>query len=135
MPDMNGWHAIDTEPQRNGASFGDNQAADNWGVRLRNDALPNAVVDVDYCAEFTRAEEEGDDPEYAVTGMIHFTVCDDPDDPGGTETWADIEYDYDADPLGYTDLAEADQAAKFQAQRWIWDAGKFLVWDGQPFSR
>jgi hypothetical protein len=112
---------------------------EEWNVRLRNDALPNAVVDVSYCAEWpgrgSGTDNYDDPPEYVVTGVIQFTVCDDPEDPGDTETWADLEYDNDADPLAYADPDKADEAAKFQAQRWIWDAGKFMTWDGEPFCR
>lgn len=129
----NKWYAIDDKPVRNGVPSGDYEVTEAWNVRLHNDALPNAVVDADYFVERTMAEAEGDPPEYAVTGMIQFTICDDRDDPGGTETWADIEYDNDADPLAYSNIREADEAARGQAQRWIEMADKFMQWDGQPF--
>jgi hypothetical protein len=133
---MTTWHAIGTEPVRNGVPGGDYEVTDAWNVRLRNDALPNAVVDVDYWVDrlhYGNPEVPSEPPEYGITGMIQFTICTGPDDPGGTETWGGIQYDNDADPLGYDDPDKADKAARFQAERWIAMADKFMIWDGRPF--
>lgn len=134
----NQWYAIDAEPRRSGTPGGDYEVTDSWNVRLHNDALPGAVVDVDYYVERTHpqnSEVPNEPPEYGVTGIIHYTLCTDRNDPGGTETWADIQYDNDADPLAYDDIEEADQAASHQAWRWIRQAGMFMAWDGQPDVR
>ena len=128
------WYAVDNK--RNGTPGGDYQVTDSWNVRLYNDALPGAVVDVDYYAERSHpqnSEIPADPPEYGVTGMLQYTLCTDRDDPGGTETWADIQYDNEADPLAYGDLHKADQAARFQASRWVRHAAMFMEWDGKPF--
>lgn len=139
FPPENKWYAIDTEPVRNGNPGGDDEVTDAWNVRLHNDALPHAVVDVDYFAEWpgrgSGTDNYTDPAEYVVTGMIQFTVCTDREDPGGTETWADISYDTEADPLAYDDLDKADQAARYQARRWIRMAAMFMTWDGEPFRR
>lgn len=133
----NKWYATDSEPRRNGTPGGDYEVSDAWNVRLFNDAMPTAVADVDYYVEQTR-DGQGEVPagpaEYGVAGMISYTVCTDRGDPGSTETWADIRYDNDADPLGYEDIEKADKAARFQAERWIGNAAKFMAWDGEPFS-
>ena len=130
------WYAIDTEPVRNGTPGGDDEVTDAWNVWLHNDSLPHAVVDVDYFAEHpgrgSGTDNYTDPPEYVVTGMLQFTICTDRSDPGGAEEWADIEYDNDADPLGYDDLGEADKAARYQAERGIRNASAFMAWDGQP---
>jgi len=133
----NKWYATDAEPRRNGTPGGDYQVADAWNVRLLNDAIPGAVVDVDYFAERSQQDQSevpSEPAEYGVTSMISYTVCTDRDDPGGTETWAGIRYDYEADPLGYDDTEKADKAARFQAERWIADAAEFMQWDGKPFQ-
>lgn len=134
----NQWYAIDSRPVRNGVPGGDYEVTDAWNVRLHNDALPHALVDADYFVEALPTTEDGVHAgpvvtEYAVTGMVRLTICDDREDPGRTETWADIQYDNDADPLAYSAIENADSAAKFQAERWVQMADKFMQWDGKPF--
>lgn len=130
------WYVNGTEPVRNGTPGGDYEVADSWHVELRNDAHPDAVVDVDYYAErpVNGASEIPAEPgEYVVTGMLSYILCTDRENPGSTQTWGRILYDRKADALAYDDISEADQAARFQAARWVGQAAMFMSWDAKPF--
>lgn len=129
------WYAVKPEVTSNGTPGGDLEVTDAWNVRLWNDDLPNAVLDVDVYVEYVADAEMQPTGEYVVSAMLQYTICDDRERPGDTEHWADIEYDNDADPLGYTDIEPADSSAKRIAEDYARNADKYIIWDGEPFSR
>jgi hypothetical protein len=63
--------------------------------------------------------------------MTEFLTCTDISDPGGTETWSDADYDYEADPIAYDSAEEADKAARELAEIQAARPDRF-AWNGKP---
>jgi hypothetical protein len=116
---------------------GDYQAGEAWSFRLTSEQAPLSLITVYVFAEALRVNHgDGDEPsgEYGVTVMTEFLTCTDMSDPGGTETWSDCDYDYEADPIAYDSAEEADRAAKALAEIWAVHRDRF-EWDGEPSCR
>jgi hypothetical protein len=121
------WHTQEPAVGPGGDVGGDNQAGEAWTVRLLSDDAPLSMITMYFFAD--RGPED-----YGVTMMTEFLTCTDVSDPGGTETWSDYDYDYEADPLAYDTAEEADEAAKSLAGIWAANPGRH-EWDGLPDYR
>jgi hypothetical protein len=113
---------------------GDYQVGEAWSFRLTSEQAPRSLITVYVFAEALRVNHgHGEVPsgEYGVTVMTEYLTCTDVSDPGGTETWSDMDYDTEADPLAYDSAEEADKAAKTLAGIWAVNPGRF-EWDGKP---
>lgn len=65
---------------------------------------------------------------HVVTGMYQFTVCTDPDDPGSTELWSQIDYDTEVSCYFHDDLSRAEGICRLAAlndERWT------ITWNGR----
>lgn len=134
------WTPDGTGVQPNGDIGGDGQVGDSYSVRYKLPASPDALVTVSYYAENLSAHRSVDvpsgdgmvraeqpPPEYAVTVQTELMVCDDPDDPGGTERWSD--YRQETFPERYPTAEAATSAAVRMAHR---DQPSDIDWAGQP---
>jgi hypothetical protein len=131
---MNGpWHP-DGKGILPGGDVGDIQAGDSYSVRFVRDDMPGSLITVKvYAVEphFVGVPgPQGAGAEYAWQEQVEFMVCEDPADPGGTETWSDVEYE-DSD-LVYETLAEADRAARSVAEGELRHHAATQEWDGKP---
>lgn len=104
---------------RAGDIGGDFQATEAYGIRYTRPDRPEAVVDV-----AAYGETRGD--HYVVTTQTEMTLCEDPKDPGGTETWADATYH--TAPQRYRTPADADRAARSAIEG---HRASDIRWDGK----
>jgi hypothetical protein len=114
-----------------GTSGGDWQVSDDVNVRYRLTAEPDdglfAMVDENFYVE-SRADDY-QSPPYVVVCQAQYHVCTDPENPGGTETYSDYEYDDSVAPNAeYDNLDDAIKAARKLAE----DAEpSWIIWDGR----
>lgn len=77
----------------------------------RNQDGEYAVLDVYTYPAYVELDEIAPDPKRLVVGVqIHFTLCRDLEDPGGTEEWSDLMHATVSDEDEY--LGAADEAAQ-----------------------
>jgi hypothetical protein len=125
---VKGWQPDGTGVQPGGDIGGDIQAGDSYSVRFRNPGLPHAIIT--YTA-YPAGESGPDSGEFYVQAEIESLTCTDPADPGGTETWSEVEYPPPGDGW-YDSVAEAEEAARKDAASYL-DYAYCLDWDGEPF--
>lgn len=129
---MQGWRPDGPMRHDSGDVGGDVQAGPSHSLRFVHDTIGGAVVEVyTYAARNTGngIGRDGADEEkpFWADCLVQFTVCDDVERPGDTETWADVKYE-NADPYTYSTKDEADTAAQNYLARY-----GDIDWDGQPF--
>lgn len=114
---------------------GDYQVSDGWNVRYTLQDGPDdglhAIIDENFYVE---SGPDGASP-YVVTTQTMYQVCTDPEDPGGTEVYADYEYDEDDDITLYFDsdgLARAIASTRRLAEL---DRSDMFLWDGRTNIR
>lgn len=81
-------------PHVSGDVGGDNQVSEAWGRRFYR-VLPDgeyAVIDVDFYVEDENGQDHEDRPRLVITRQTHFARCTDLEDPGSSETYADVMY-------------------------------------------
>jgi hypothetical protein len=105
---------------------GDVQASDSWSVRFVPKAEPDDGLH-GLITEYWYAEAM-DDGTFGVTCQIEYMVCTDVEDPGGTETYAETDYDTGADVRAYETAEAAGTAAQYQAKQSTPDG---YAWDGR----
>lgn len=129
------WKLTDRNPQKGGDVGGDTQAADSWSVRFVGDQhsessagrrLYSVLTVYAYAAsQLWKTVITG---PWHVTTQVEMTVCTDPNRPGDTEVWSDAKYI--DDQRTYTDIDEADRAARDLADRYVRDGRPPVDWDG-----
>jgi len=124
---VNGWQPDGTGITQSSDSKADDQIGDFHVVRFRRPGLPNAVVT---CKSYAYAGVPAVPGAFYVATEIEHLICADPDRPGETATWHDIERDYEDGT--WPTPAEADGAARETAEAWLRSAEP-TDWDGQPY--
>lgn len=127
---MKGWQPDGTGVQPGGDIGGDIQVGDSYSVRFLNPGLPHALIT---CTAYPAGESGPDSVDFYVQVEIESLTCDDPADPGGTETWSDVEYHRPDDEAWYGTVAEAEEAARRTAAHYL-EYADYLDWDGEPFT-
>lgn len=137
-------HSIPEETMSREHLPGNGWTTDPSGVRTGNDADPQQLGE-SYSVRYLRADRLGafidrtayvlEVPEqpgtFFVRVMTEWLICDDPADPGGSETWAAPSVT-DDEPGSYSSVEEAQQTARRVAAELLADAGS-QAWDGcQP---
>lgn len=125
------WH-----PDEHGVSIGsdiggDAQVTDSFSVRLLRDDTPGSMITVSYYGARHASRRRA----FTVRRHTEWLVCDDPADPGGTETWSAAGED-DLDFL-LGSPGEAWREASGQAEADLAAVLGGLMrhdWDGQPFD-
>lgn len=79
------WEADGTGVVSNGDQGGDIQRGDSYSVRFTHPDLPGSLITVSFYA----VEYEENPFEFVVQRQVEWMVCEDPRDPGSTETWSD----------------------------------------------
>lgn len=120
------WH-----PDSEGVGKGYDRTADNvvgnaYDVRFVRDDKPGSMITVAFYP-IELAEGSG---EYAIEREVEWMVCENPDDPGGTEIWSDTETDQ-MDGGMLTSLLGAEGLARRYAERALGDAADHH-WGGDP---
>jgi hypothetical protein len=120
-----GWVADGSGVQPGGHVGGDRQIGESYGVRYRRSDM--------LCAFITRiaypTAAPGQSGAFFVQVQTEWLTCEDPLDPGGTETWSDTSYD--DEPGLYWSIKEAGEAARQVAVELLADAASH-DWDGSP---
>ena len=108
---------------------GDYQRGDSYGVRFVRDDMPGSLIDVTFYA----VEYDENPGEFRVQRCVEWRVCEDPEDPGGTEVWSDAIYD---DPMDTTfdSAGAAEDNARETAEDALERADAYGTWDGEPFE-
>jgi hypothetical protein len=127
---VKGWQPDGTGVQPAGDIGGDIQAGDSYSVRFVNPGLPHAIIT--YTA-YPAGESGPDSADFYVQAEIESLICEDPADPGSTETWSEVEYHRPDDEAWYGTVTEAEEAARRAAARYLEYAG-YLDWNGEPFT-
>ena len=128
MPSLT-W-AADGPPQPDGTVGGDG-AGESVSIRYRAAENPCAIITSYWFVRDRRALGDSwpeGDPPFDVENMIVALVCIDPEDPGGTETWSDIEYETPAANTFETD----EEALRIRDRYVAQERADFYTWDGEP---
>lgn len=119
-----------------GSVGGDYQVSDGWNVRYTLQDGPDdglhAIIDENFYVESQNRDGAG--PFY-VTTQTMYQVCTDPEDPGGTEVYADYEYDGDDDVLLYYDGDGLERAIASTRRLAELDRSDMFLWDGRTDIR
>lgn len=113
------------EPTPGGDVGGDVQVGESWCRRFTHPVTEgeHAVVTVYfYLSEVDGVKE--------MTRQIEYLLCRDPDDPGGTEIWAD-QYDNE---VRVSDSELTEGAAKRLCGELNHPASWYPSWNGEPFN-
>ncbi len=134
---MTQWRRVDPAVENGGDVGGDIQCTDSYSVRYRPIAEPDdgqyALVTIYFYGCDTPASYGGRRWEgppatgHWVRQQVEFLICEDPEEPGGSEVYA--EYTYHDLPDSYPDAEAAKGAAWGMAQRE--PAIQSLDWDGR----
>jgi hypothetical protein len=119
------WYVDATGVVPDGVQGGDIQIGDSWGLRLRRDDKPGSIIDITYWA-FADPENRG---EFGVTRQVEWLVCEDPEDPWGTEIWSDSEQS-DVNDLVMRRAEAIAEARKFAEEDLAGAAELYGDWDG-----
>jgi len=116
---------------------GDTQIGDGVSKRFIRDDIPGALITVSI---YPIGHSEGDTcvprnctpAQIDLEQQIEYLICTDPSDPGGTQTWAEYEYDSPLADLNGTDLdlpdvATAEREARRLLDTWV---PEIITWDG-----
>lgn len=125
MPDT-GWRPDGTGICSIGDCGGDIQAGDSYSVRYVRPGKSGSLITV----TFYPVEYDELPGEFVVQRQVEFLTCEDPADPGGTETWSDVTYD-DVSVLVLDTAAEAEQEAREFAEQAL-GHGWTHRWNGEP---
>lgn len=105
-----------------------------WNTRYRRKGDPiegsYAIVDEDWYVAMYGNDEDGYFLD--VTCLTYYGRHTDANDPGGSETFGDYDYDREWTINGFVSLPEAEKEAKRLACR---DSADQIVWDGEVFNR
>lgn len=131
------WREHDSGVGPGGDCGGDWQVGESVSKRFVRDDLPGSLVTVSI---YPIMHSEGDTcvPRNCTPGQIEleeqieWLLCDDPSDPGGTETWSDYTYesplaDLDGRSLDLPNVAAAEKAALRLLESWV---PGLVSWDG-----
>lgn len=128
----------DTRWQEQGELFedagdmgGDVQVGKAFNRRFINPDLPGRLVTVNVYPIAGDGNNEPDLSEVDIECQVEYMICEDMDDPGGTEVWSDIKYDRDIDVLVSDSIEKAESAAKNYVKRFL---PEHIAWDGEPFA-
>jgi hypothetical protein len=145
VPDQT-WHTHDTAPLPNGRDGADDVISDAWSVRFCRYAHDDGWLVVDVEASVVTRDEDTDaprdertgavldadgDPVMWVQGRLHYVVCLDPADPGGTERWSSVEYAEEGPWLVAS--ADLDRECQRYLGEWLRHGALWIDWDGQRF--
>jgi hypothetical protein len=120
------WHPDGNGVGSMGDIGGDIQAGDSYSVCYVLSGKPGSLITV----TFYPVEYDELPGEFVVQRQVEFLVCEDPSDPGGTETWSDCAYDDVSDTVMDT-AAEAEAEAREFAETAL-GRGWTHCWDGEP---
>lgn len=112
---------------------GDVQIGDAYSRRFVHTRLAGRHIEVRaYPAGIADQGDPGEEPTIRLEVQTELMVATDPDDPGGTEVWSDLEY---GDLPGafdrtYPSVEAAERAAKALLE--LLDPVLHFAWDGKP---
>lgn len=140
---VNEWTPLDTEPMEDGTVGGDGASwaySARWARKLENGntaLITQYFYPVDLRERLSESdlekynEELGEETQlWEVEGYVEYLICTDPEDPGSTEVWSDIEYDDMIDILKYS-----ENRARTECYRKCMDAidnfSLYFNWSGE----
>lgn len=123
------WRPDGTGVDSAGDIGGDIQRGESYSVRFVRPDRPRSLVTVSFYA----TESDNNPSEYGIERQVEFLVCEDPNEPGGTEVWSDCHYDDISYEVIDTE-AEAEAEAARHAQSALGD-GDDIRWDGYSDPR
>jgi hypothetical protein len=114
------WYQHTSGIQPGGDVGGDAQTTDSVSIRYHHTDRPDAVTTI-YAYGIPARSSSG----YVVEIQAEFMICLDPADPGGSEQWADAEFNR------LPDIHPTPQAALTAARDFLTrHQGRDITWDG-----
>lgn len=114
-----------------GSHGGDDQVGKSASKRFAHVSLPGRLVTV-YHYPYVDSNAPGgvpDDVRFGVQRVIETMICEDTEDPGGTERSCDYEYEIIIPQGEFATVEEAERAALDLAHEYT---GDMVEWDGTP---
>lgn len=111
---------------------GDIQAGEAYSRRFVHTRLAGRHIEVHAYPVANCQPDPGAEPTISLEIQTELMVATDPDDPGGTEVWSDLEY---SDlPERYERTYPSVEAAEEAAQEYLrtLDPARDFTWDGRP---
>lgn len=117
---------------RAGDVGGDIQIGEAYSRRFVHSRLAGRHIEVSAYPVANNQPDPGAEPVISLEIQTELMVATDPDDPGGTEVWSDLEY---SDlPERYERTYPSVEAAEEAAQEYLrtLDPARDFTWDGKP---
>jgi hypothetical protein len=130
---MNDWQGDEIQPD---GTVGGDGAHEAVSVRYSRTSRDEPAVITAYWYVVDERERQSEDQladtlyetrPFHVEEMTVYTVCTDTDDPGGTETWSEIEYG-EGSVYAYETVEQAEAERDRMAS---WDEAGYYLWDGK----